>query len=257
MSLFRPCIDLHEGHVKQIVGGSLSQDIKTNYVSDQDAASFASMYRELDLLGGHVISLGSGNQHEAIAALKAFPGGLQYGGGVTAANASNYLDAGASHVIVTSYLFVGQEFSWERLKDIKRVVGRERLVMDLSCRKTSHGWNIATKRWQTVTKLAITEKTLADLQSHCAEFLVHAADVEGLQSGMDETLIQFLGAHCEVPVTYAGGAQNVDDLARVKDLSHGSVDLTIGSALDIFGGSGVTLAECVQWNRAQNGSEKW
>lgn len=249
MTQFRPCIDLHQGQVKQIVGGSLTdQGASTNFVSSYDAAYYAKLYQTHQLTGGHVIALGAGNQEQALSALAAWPNGLQFGGGVNQDNAASYLEAGASHVIVTSYLFEKGEFSWERLEKIKRETGTERLVLDLSCRKTEAGWHIATDRWQTVTSLAVNESTLKALSDHCAEFLIHAADVEGLQAGIDEDLVRLLGQACTIPVTYAGGARALEDLALVHELSNGKVDLTIGSALDIFGGKGITLAECIQWN---------
>jgi len=249
MTLFRPCIDLHQGQVKQIVGGSLTdQGAKTNFVSQNDAAYYARMYREHNLQGGHVIALGPGNSEAATQALGAWPNGLQFGGGVNADNAQGYLDAGASHVIVTSYLFENDQFSWDRLEQIKRITGKDKLILDLSCRKVADGWNIATNRWQTVTDTPVNRETLTKLAEHCAEFLIHAADVEGLQAGIDEELVILLGKHCTIPVTYAGGARSLDDLKRVDELSNGKVDLTIGSALDIFGGSGVTLKECIDWN---------
>jgi phosphoribosylformimino-5-aminoimidazole carboxamide ribotide isomerase len=249
---FRPCIDLHQGKVKQIVGGSLNdKGADTNYVSPYDAAHYARLYLNNQLHGGHVIALGPGNKEEALKALKTWPGGLQFGGGVNADNAVEFIAAGASHVIVTSYLFEDDAFSWQRLEQIKALVGKERLILDLSCRRTDGGWHIATNRWQTVTSTPINHKTLTELSKHCAEFLIHAADVEGLQSGIDEDLVTLLGEICDIPVTYAGGARSLDDLVLVKTLSKGKVDLTIGSALDIFGGSGITLAECVQWNQNQ------
>lgn len=251
MTQFRPCIDLHQGKVKQIVGGSLNDEgADTNYVSPYDAAYYANLYREKALGGGHVIALGPGNREQALKALAAWPGGLQFGGGVNHENATEYLAAGASHVVVTSYLFENGRFSWRRLEQIKAETGPEHLVLDLSCRRTDSGWHIATDRWQTVTETAITADTLSALEQHCAEFLVHAADVEGLQAGIDTELVEFLGQHCSIPVTYAGGARSLDDLTRVRQLSGGKVDLTIGSALDIFGGSGVTLDACIAWNRA-------
>ena len=253
MTQFRPCIDLHQGQVKQIVGGSLNdQGADTNFVSEHGSRYYASLYRKHQLTGGHVIALGAGNQEAALEALTAWPLGLQFGGGVTADNAATYLEAGASHVIVTSYLFDGGQFSWERLNAIKAVTGKERLILDLSCRRTQLGWQIATDRWQTVTELAVNAETLAQLSTHCAEFLIHAADVEGLQAGIDEDLVRLLAQACPIPVTYAGGARSLDDLKRVDELSAGKVDLTIGSALDIFGGHGVTLDECITWNKQQN-----
>jgi phosphoribosylformimino-5-aminoimidazole carboxamide ribotide isomerase len=247
---FRPCIDLHQGQVKQIVGGSLNdQGAETNFVSQYDAAYYAHLYRQHDLHGGHVIALGPGNKEEALKALAAWPNALQFGGGVNHCNAADFLEAGASHVIVTSYLFENGQFSWQRLEALKSITGKERLVLDLSCRRTESGWNIATDRWQTVTQTAVDSKTLSELANHCDEFLIHAADVEGLQAGIDEELVALLGRNASIPVTYAGGARSLDDLQRVDQLSKGKVDLTIGSALDIFGGKGITLEECLAWNR--------
>ena len=250
MTLFRPCIDLHQGQVKQIVGGSLNDDgADTNYVSPHDATYYADMYCRHNLTGGHVIALGPGNKKAALEALRAWPKGLQFGGGVNRENAAEFLNAGASQVIVTSYLFEDGEFSWSRLEQIKQETGIDKLVLDLSCRRTKTGWNIATNRWQTLTNTAITPETLAELSTHCSEFLIHAADVEGLQGGIDAELVELLGKHCTIPVTYAGGARSLEDLKQVNTLSGGKVDLTIGSALDIFGGKGVSLAECIDWNK--------
>lgn len=249
MTQFRPCIDLHQGKVKQIVGGSLNDDgARTNFVSPFDAAYYADLYRSHNLTGGHVIALGAGNEEQVLKALQAWPGGLQFGGGVTPENAGRYLDAGASHVIVTSYLFADGQFCFDRLEAIKAVTGVERLVLDLSCRRTQQGWNIATNRWQTVTDTRVDSETLHKLSKHCAEFLIHAADVEGLQAGIDEDLVRFLGQYSPIPVTYAGGARSLEDLELVDTLSNGHVDLTIGSALDIFGGQGITLDACINWN---------
>lgn len=249
MTQFRPCIDLHEGKVKQIVGGSLNDSgAETNFISQYSADYYAKLYRQHNLKGGHIISLGANNQQQATQALSSYPNGLQYGGGVTPENANEFIAAGASQVIVTSYLFEEGEFSWSRLEQIKAAVGAERLVLDLSCRKTNKGWMIATDRWQTITNTAINQQTIAQLEQHCAEFLVHAADVEGLQAGIDQDLVKLLGEICTLPCTYAGGAKSVDDLNLVQALSNGKIDLTIGSALDIFGGSGVTLDECLSWN---------
>jgi phosphoribosylformimino-5-aminoimidazole carboxamide ribotide isomerase len=249
LTKFRPCIDLHQGKVKQIVGGSLNdQGAETNFVSPYDAAHYARLYKTNALTGGHVIALGPGNKDEALNALATWPNALQFGGGVNNENASTFLEAGASHVIVTSFLFENGQLSEKKLEAIKRETGLDRLVLDLSCRRTKSGWNIATDRWQTITETQITPKTINELANHCSEFLIHAADVEGLQSGIDQELVSLLGEITPIPVTYAGGARSLKDLELVNSLSKGKVDLTIGSALDIFGGNGVTLEECIRWN---------
>ena len=250
MTKFRPCIDLHEGMVKQIVGGSLSDSgAETNFISRYDATFYASLYQSLELSGGHIISLSPNNQHEVEAALKCYPKGLQYGGGVTHGNAAWYLEAGAGKVIVTSLLFEQGALSWSRLSDISSEVGAHNHVKDLSCRRSGDVWMGSTDRWQTITRTPVNRETIDQLQPYCSEFLVHSADVEGLQSGSDEELVSLLGDSVSIPTTYAGGATSIDDLKLVQDLSHGKVDLTIGSTLDIFGGSGVSLDECVQWNK--------
>ena len=252
MTKFRPCIDLHQGKVKQIVGGSLNEKgAETNFISTYDADYYAQLYKNNTLTGGHVIALGSGNQAAAIKALKAWPNGLQFGGGVTNQNASLYLEAGASHLIVTSFIFENGQISPNKLEAIKQETGIDRLVLDLSCRRTDSGWNIATDRWQTITETQISKNNIRELANHCSEFLIHAADVEGLQSGIDQELVSLLGNISPIPVTYAGGARSLDDLKLVNTLSKGKVDLTIGSALDIFGGNGVTLDECITWNNSQ------
>jgi phosphoribosylformimino-5-aminoimidazole carboxamide ribotide isomerase len=249
--MFRPCIDLHEGKVKQIVGGSLEESggrLRTNFVADQNAAWFAELYRRDGLTGGHIIMLGPGNESEARAALAAYPGGLQVGGGVTALNARGWLDAGASHVIVTSWVFREGRVDWERLAELGKVVGKDRLVIDLSCRIRDGEYFVVTDRWQKFTEVTLSAETLAKFSEHCAEFLVHAVDVEGLCRGIDRELVTRLGEWAVIPVTYAGGASSLADLELVTRLGQGKVDLTIGSALDIFGGSGVRYAEVVEFN---------
>lgn len=249
---FRPCIDLHQGQVKQIVGGTLndtSGTAQTNFVSEQPPNYFASKYAEDELTGGHVIKLGPGNEEAALEALRAYPGGLQLGGGVSLENAAHYLEAGASHIIVTSMLFDAEGYFQEALLEaLVAEVGKDRVVLDLSCRKTDSGWQVAMNRWQTLTDLAVTESTLMQLTDYAAEFLIHAADVEGMCQGVDEDLVTKLGEWAPLPMTYAGGARSIKDLSLVNDLSGGGVDLTIGSALDLFGGSGACYADCVRWN---------
>jgi len=253
--MFRPCIDLHEGKVKQIVGGTLDSTsglLRTNFVSDRPAAWFAQLYRRDALSGGHVIMLGPGNEQPAREALATFPGGMQLGGGVNLDNARSWLEAGASHVILSSWIFREGEIDFNRLKELVSRIGRERLVLDLSCRLRAGQYFIVTDRWQRFTQVQVNEATLVDLAGSCAEFLVHAVDVEGLCSGIDEKLVQQLGKWTPIPCTYAGGAKSIDDLERVAVLSNGRVDLTIGSALDIFGGSAVRYADAVAFNRKQS-----
>lgn len=253
MSRFRPCIDLHSGQVKQIVGGTLSDSgtgLKTNFVSPLSAGHFAALYRRDGATGGHVIQLGNGNETAAREALAAWPGGLQIGGGVNTANAAAWLDAGASHVIVTSFLFDTEgRFQPDRLASLVQAVGPKRLVIDLSCRRHQGGWIVAMNRWQTLTDMALHAATLEKLAASCDEFLIHAADVEGRMAGMDEELIAKLADWSPRPVTYAGGAASLRDLQRCHDLSQGRVDLTIGSALDIFGGQGIRYAEAIAFGR--------
>lgn len=250
---FRPCIDLRDGRVVQIVGGTLRDDrqnVVTNFETEQSAAVFAQMYQADGLLGGHVIALGPGNQEAALAALAAFPGGMQMGGGITPANAKLYLDAGASHVIVTSYVFRNGQVDIERLHELLAVVGKARLVLDLSCRKRGEDYWVVTDRWQQFTEVPIQQATLAHLAEYCAEFLVHGVDVEGRRIGIETALVQMLGAWSPIPVTYAGGAKALRDLDLVKTLGQGRVDLSIGSALDIFGGA-VPYRDVVAWQKRQ------
>lgn len=257
MTKFRPCIDLHDGKVKQIVGSSLSDSgagLKTNFETDRSSAWFAELYKKDHIRGGHVIMLGKGNEDAAKAALAAYPGGLQVGGGITADNAREYLDAGASHVIVTSWIFPEGKLDMDRLNRLVATVGKDHLILDLSCKRTGADrdgnpqWSIAINRWQTLIDIQITPETLSELANYCDEFLVHAADVEGKQQGMDDDLIRFLARESPIPVTYAGGAKSLKDLKHCKEISGGKIDLTIGSALDLFGGKGVKYDECVKFN---------
>jgi phosphoribosylformimino-5-aminoimidazole carboxamide ribotide isomerase len=252
MTRFRPCIDLHQGQVKQIVGGTLRDrgaGPDTNFVSDRGAGWFADRYRRDGLTGAHVIQLGPGNESAAREALNAWPDGLQLGGGITLENAASWLKAGAAKVIVTSALFDADGvFQDAMLEKLSAVVGPARLVVDLSCRKSGGDWHVAIHRWQTVTDLTLSTETFRRIAPYCSELLIHAADVEGLRAGMDEDLIRFLGSECPLPVTYAGGAKSFADLPLTQELSQGRVDLTLGSALDLFGGD-VSYADCVAWNQ--------
>ena len=260
MTKFRPCIDLHDGKVKQIVGSSLSDSgagLKTNFETDRSSAWFAELYKKDGIKGGHVIMLGKGNESAAKDALSAHPGGLQVGGGINAQNAMEYIQAGASHVIVTSWIFPEGKLDRARLDELVKTVGKEHLILDLSCKRTGivdgiPQWKIATNRWQTIIDIEITKETLEDLAQCCDEFLIHAADVEGKQQGMDDDLIRFLAENSPIPVTYAGGAKSLEDLEHCKEISNGKIDLTIGSALDLFGGKGVKYDDCVKFNKAQD-----
>lgn len=244
---FRPCIDIHNGKVKQIVGGSL-KDVgnvaQENFVSEQDALFYANMYKEANIKGGHIILLNAKDseyyattKQQALAALVAYPGGLQVGGGITAANAKEFLDAGASHVIVTSYVFRDGRIDYERLEELVAAVGKERLVLDLSCRKRDGAYYIVTDRWQKFTEEKVTLSLLNRLKDCCDEFLIHAVDVEGKASGIETELVRMLGEWGEIPVTYAGGVGSFEDLEQLKVLGQNRVNVTIGSALDLFGGT--------------------
>ncbi|XP_024515495.1 1-(5-phosphoribosyl)-5-[(5-phosphoribosylamino)methylideneamino] imidazole-4-carboxamide isomerase, chloroplastic [Selaginella moellendorffii] len=253
---FRPCIDIHNGKVKQIVGSTLldssQSSLVVNFESEKSAAEFAGMYRRDDLPGGHVIMLGgdSLSLKAALAALEAYPGGLQIGGGVNLGNAKSYLDAGASHVIVTSFVFKDGKVDTERLQQLVRLVGRKRLVLDLSCRKKDGVYMVVTDRWQKFSDLPITEETLAGLAQSADEFLVHGVDVEGKRLGIDEELVKILGQWSPIPVTYAGGVTSLEDLDLIRNAGRGVVDVTVGSALDIFGGN-VSYSDVLSWHRDQ------
>ncbi|MCR5502003.1 MAG: phosphoribosylformimino-5-aminoimidazole carboxamide ribotide isomerase [Lachnospiraceae bacterium] len=244
---FRPCIDIHNGAVKQIVGGTLNDrstsETKENFVSDKDAAFFAALYRERDLPGGHVILLNpkdspyyEATKEQALGALRAYPGGLQAGGGITPENAADFLDAGASHVIVTSYVFREGRIEEKNLEKMAASVGKDRLVLDLSCRLKNDRYYIVTDRWQRFTDVELTAGLLSELSGACNEFLVHAADVEGKQAGIEEEAVRIL-ASSPVPATYAGGIRNLSDVEKIRELGLGKVDFTVGSALDLFGGA--------------------
>jgi phosphoribosylformimino-5-aminoimidazole carboxamide ribotide isomerase len=243
---FRPCIDIHNGQVKQIVGGSLKDAgnrAVENFVSDQNGAFYASMYKELNLKGGHIILLNPKSSEyydkdvdQALSALRKWPGALQIGGGITPENAAFFLNNGASHVIVTSYVFSKGEFNRENLEKMKKTVGRDRLVLDLSCRKKDGNYYIVTDRWQNFTNYFLTPDLLNMLTSSCAEFLIHAVDAEGKASGIEEEIVDMMSSIDGFPATYAGGVGSYDDLYRLKEIGKNKVDVTIGSALDMFGG---------------------
>ncbi len=244
---FRPCIDIHNGKVKQIVGGSLLDEgdqAKENFVSEQDASFFARFYEAKGCRGGHVILLNSSEspyyeatREQALRALHSFPGGLQIGGGITADNAEFFLQAGASHVIVTSYVFQKGVFHRDNLKKLVERVGKEHIVLDLSCRKKDDTYYIVTDRWQNYTQVPLDFQTMEELADSCDEFLIHAVDVEGKASGIETNLARMLGEWRKKPITYAGGVHTYEDITLLKQLGHGQINVTIGSALDLFGGS--------------------
>lgn len=244
---FRPCIDIHNGKVKQIVGGSLtdSEDYaEVNFSSEKGAAWYAGLYRRDGLKGGHIILLNGASskyyeatRRQALAALAAYPGGMQIGGGITNENAAAYLDAGASHVIVTSFIFQDGEFLERNLEKLVKEVGKDRIVLDLSCRKKGDDYFIVTNRWQMYTNVRLTAGMMDELAGYCDEFLVHGVDVEGKGSGMETELVRMLGAWNRIPVTYAGGIGSLGELERFRRECKGNLDVTIGSALDLFGGA--------------------
>lgn len=244
---FRPCIDIHNGSVKQIVGGSLRDSnnyAAENFVSEYDGAYYGSLYKSRNLMGGHIIILNPASSEfykkdvrQAELALSAFEGGLQIGGGINNDNAGYFLDKGASHVIVTSFVFKNGAVNYDNLKSILKAVGKEHLVLDLSCRKRNGEYYIVTDRWQKFTDVKLTEKTLEEFSGFCDEFLIHAVDSEGKAGGIEEDLAALMGSCLDIPSTYAGGISSFDDLEKLRSLGRGKIDFTIGSALDIFGGT--------------------
>ncbi|KAI8899407.1 5-proFAR isomerase His6 [Globomyces pollinis-pini] len=252
-SKFRPCIDLHEGQVKQIVGGTLSENashLQTNFVSEKTSGYYAELYQKHNLTGAHVIKLGPKNDDAALEAIKTWHKGLQVGGGINIENANYWLQEGAEKVIITSWLFPNEKFNEERLRRLVESIGKDQLVIDLSCRTKGNDWIVAMNKWQTETDTLLNEETVKTLADSCSEFLVHAADVEGLCKGIDERLVQKLGEWSPIPCTYAGGGKDISDLDLVNTLSKGKVDLTFGSALDIFGGNQVKFLDAVAWNHS-------
>jgi phosphoribosylformimino-5-aminoimidazole carboxamide ribotide isomerase len=255
---FRPCIDLHNGCVKQIVGSSLSDtsaaSLQTNFASSHPSSYYAEMYRRDGLTGGHVIMLGPGNVEAATEALAAYPGGLQIGGGISTENSAAWLEKGASAVIVTSYVFKDGLVHEDRLRQLVREVGTERLVLDLSCRKKGDDYYIVTDRWQHFTDVIVNKESLDYFSAFCCEFLIHAVDVEGKCGGIEAELTEKLGEWSPLPTTYAGGVKNLADMEQILSLGRGRLDATVGSALDIFGGTTMTYAEAVAFHRRHSGA---
>ena len=243
---FRPCIDIHNGKVKQIVGGSLKDEgnaAKENFVSENDAAFFANLYKKENLKGAHVIMLNASDSEyyeatkaQALLAVSTYPGALQVGGGITADNAKMYIENGADKVIVTSYVFKDGEIQYDKLNKLLQAVGKEHVVLDLSCRKKDNRYFIVTDRWQKFTNVEVTHKVLDELSAFCSEFLIHAVDVEGKQQGIDKELIAYLGEWDGLAITYAGGIHSYEDIETILKLGKGKIHVTVGSALDLFGG---------------------
>ncbi len=258
---FRPCIDIHNGKVKQIVGSSLQDQgdvARENFIATKDAAFYANMYEELGLRGGHIILLNpvespyyESTKRQALDALSAAPGLMQIGGGINADNAADFLEAGASHVIVTSYVFKNGRINFTNLRKLVKAVGKDRIVLDLSCKiadslpdrdggksnESASDYYVVTDRWQKMTDVKLCAETLDELSKYCDEFLIHAADVEGKQNGIEENVARILGDWAKTPITYAGGVHNLEDIAKLKKIGRSRVDVTVGSALDIFGGT--------------------
>lgn len=258
---FRPCIDIHNGKVKQIVGGSLKDQgdqATENFVAEQTAAFYAEFYRKDKIRGGHIILLNPESseyypetKRQALLALQAYPGGLQIGGGIRPENAADFLEAGAAAVIVTSYVFQDGQVNRQHLRQMTEAVGREQLVLDLSCRKKDGRYVIVTDRWQKFTDVILTESVLAAFAEHCSEFLIHAVDVEGKAQGVEEELLAMLGDWHGIPVTYAGGVGSFADLEKIRRLGQGHVNVTVGSALDLFGGD-MKYREVLQYCSSRN-----
>ncbi|MCK4982819.1 MAG: phosphoribosylformimino-5-aminoimidazole carboxamide ribotide isomerase [Victivallaceae bacterium] len=237
---FRPCIDLHKGKVKQIIGGTLTDDnsrVQTNFESEHDSAYYAELYRKDGLRGGHVIMLGPGNREAARQALATYPGGLQVGGGINCGNALEWLEAGAAQVILTSCIFADGELKQDSLDKVFNLVGRGNLVLDLSCRLRDGKYYIVTDRWQKFTTCEVNAASLNQLAGYCAEFLIHAVDVEGKQAGIDTDLIKIMAEHSTIPAVYAGGVRSLEDIDLIRKIGQNKIDFTVGSALDIFGGT--------------------
>ena len=270
MTKYVGCIDLHDGKVKQIVGATLSNDdndnndndknnqLSTNYVSSHSPKYYAELYRDNKIYGTHVIKLGPNNDNAADEAIKAWPNALQIGGGINLDNCQEWIDKGADKVIITSWLFPNGELSWDRLKLISDKIGKEHLVVDVSCKKDKEEenvWIVAMNKWQTLTNTKLSKELFNKLGEYCNEILVHAADVEGLCKGIDEELVIKLGEWCcdmkDIKIVYAGGAKSLEDLRLVDKLSNGKVDLTYGSSLDLFGGN-VKFTDLVKYNNDNN-----
>ncbi|MDO4189313.1 MAG: phosphoribosylformimino-5-aminoimidazole carboxamide ribotide isomerase [Lachnospiraceae bacterium] len=251
---FRPCIDIHNGQVVQIVGSSLKDTGDTaceNFVSGKDSTYYAEMYKNKGLNGGHIILLNSkdspyyeATKEQAIKALNSYAGGMQVGGGINADNAKEYINAGASHVIVTSYVFSDGKICYNNLERLVEAVGKDNICLDVSCRYRGGQYYVVTDRWQVFTDVIFDKYLLEELSGYCDEILVHAVDVEGMRAGINEEIAKVLKT-CPVPVTYAGGISSYEDIEKIRSIGEGKIDFTIGTALDIFGGP-LSLEEVIR-----------
>lgn len=252
---FRPCIDIHNGKVKQIVGGSIRDEknyARENFVAETGAGYYAELFRKNNLKGGHIILLNkAGTEYyeadlaQAKEALRVWPGAFQIGGGVNAENAAQFIQMGASHVVVTSYVFVEGEIRFDRLEKLVQEVGKEHLVLDLSCRKKDGRYFVVTDRWQKFTRHSLDDRLLDMLRSYSDEFLVHAVNVEGTGTGVDQDLLAILAGTADICVTYAGGIGKMQDIETIHTIGGGRIDFTVGSALDLYGGT-ISFEEIVK-----------
>lgn len=240
---FRPCIDIHNGKVKQIVGSTLGGNVQENFVSAKNATYYALLYKKYNIKGGHIILLNglddpfyAVTKMEAVDALNIYPGGMQVGGGINADNAAEFINAGASHVIVTSYVFKDGKIDYDHLKKLVDAVGRKHIVLDLSAQKYPEGYVIMTDRWQVKSDIVINVALLEELSLYCDEFLVHAVDVEGKNRGIEQNLVKTLADYRGIPVTYAGGISSYEDMKVLRKIGNNRINMTVGSALDLFGG---------------------
>lgn len=250
---FRPCIDLHQGKVKQIVGSTLSDNMPdsliTNFTSTQPVSWYSNLYRKDQLKGGHVIQLGANNTQAATEAVTAWPNGLQLGGGINADNALEWLEKGAEKVIVTSYVFSEGNVHKKRLEKLFSITGKENLVLDLSCRKKNGKYWIVTDRWQNFTAVEINFETLDYFSLFCSEFLIHAVDMEGKSNGIEKELVTLLGNWGKIPMTYAGGIASWEDIRNIQSIGKEKLDFTVGSALDLFGGTQIQYNTLVNYQK--------
>ncbi|MBT3539096.1 phosphoribosylformimino-5-aminoimidazole carboxamide ribotide isomerase [bacterium] len=237
---FRPCIDILNGKVTQIVGETLATNslVAENFVTNKNAAYFADLYKKNNLAGGHIIMLDKTEKtkSQTIEALKTFPQDFQVGGNINSDNAQEFINAGASHIIVTSYIFKDNKLSPLRLQRLMSAVKKEKIVLDLSCRKKNNEYYVVTNRWQIFSNFKVTSKNLETLSNYCDEFLIHGVDSEGKLQGVEIDLLNILKDFTGIPITYAGGIRDMNDIEKIKQTGNGYINFSVGTALDIFGG---------------------